>query len=178
MVLRAGALEINAGDAKTAAEAELIRVTGKEALAQLRAVLGVLEQGKQEASPPPLALADLDWLIQQSRSVGVAVERHDEGTAREVPATVGQTAYRIVQEALTNVHKHARTATTHVVLRYLPSTLEITVRNTAPRGSAPAMPGSGLGLNGLRERVETQSGRFTARQEPDGGFLVSAELPA
>ncbi|GAB2736855.1 sensor histidine kinase [Amycolatopsis magusensis] len=175
MVLRAGALEINAGDEKTAAEAELIRVTGKEALTQLRAVLGVLEQGEQDAC---LTLADLDWLIKQSNSVGVAVERCDEGTPREVPATVGQTAYRVVQEALTNVHKHARTATTHVVLRYLPSALRITIENTAPRGSAPAMPGSGLGLTGLRERVETQGGRFTAGPAPGGGFLVSAELPA
>ncbi|GHF32588.1 signal transduction histidine kinase [Amycolatopsis bartoniae] len=178
MVLRAGALEINADDEKTAAEAELIRITGKEALTQLRAVLGVLEQGEQDASQPRLTLADLDWLIEQSRSVGVAVDRCDEGTLREVPATVGQTAYRIVQEALTNVHKHARTATTHVVLRYLPSTLQITVENTVPRDCAPAMPGSGLGLNGLRQRVETQGGRFTAGPEPDGGFLVSAEIPA
>ncbi|UJW30389.1 histidine kinase [Saccharothrix sp. AJ9571] len=178
MVLRAGALEINAGDEKTATEAELIRVTGKEALTQLRAVLGVLEQGERHASPPRLALVDLDWLIEQSRSVGVAVQRCDEGTPREVPATVGQTAYQIVQEALTNVHKHARTATTRVVLRYLPSTLQVTIENTVPRGATPTMPGSGLGLKGLRERVETQGGRFTARPEPDGGFLVSAELPA
>lgn len=171
MVLRAGALEINARDEKTAAEAELIRITGREALSQLRAVLGVLEEGEQRT------LADVDWLIEQSRSVGVTVDRRDEGTVRELPALVDQTGYRIVQEALTNVHKHARSAATHVVLRYLPAKFEVTVKNTAPSDSSPAMPGGGRGLIGLKERVEKQGGRFTAGPEPDGGFLVSAEFP-
>ncbi|WP_198284950.1 sensor histidine kinase [Saccharomonospora cyanea] len=177
MVLRAGALEINATDDKTAAEAELIRTTGKEALTQLRAVLGVLDEADQEVLRPQPVLADLDWLLDQSRSVGVAVERRDEGTAGELPVMVQHTAYRVVQEALTNVHKYANTATAQVVLRYLPSALDVTVRNTAPSDRAPVMSGGGLGLVGLRERVEVLGGTFVARPEPDGGFIVSATLP-
>ncbi|MEV6865786.1 histidine kinase [Streptosporangium subroseum] len=104
MVLRAGALEINATDEKTAAEAELIRTTGKEALTQLRAVLGILGQADDERFQPQPLLADLDWLIDQSRSVGIPVKRRDEGTASELPVMVEHTAYRVVQEALTNIH--------------------------------------------------------------------------
>ncbi|MFF0740348.1 sensor histidine kinase [Streptomyces sp. NPDC004111] len=179
MVLRAGALEISAPDERTAAEAELIRTTGKEALAQLRAVLGVLTEADGDSFQPQPALADLDRLLDQSRSAGVPVERRDEGTAREVPTMVEHTVHRVVQEALTNIHKHAGGATARVVLRYLPSALEVTISNTAPRGHAPAMPGSGLGLIGLKERVELLGGRFTAAPvpSPTGGFAVRAELP-
>ncbi|MFI6512486.1 sensor histidine kinase [Streptosporangium sp. NPDC050855] len=184
MVLRAGALEIGAADARTAAEAELIRVTGKEALEQLRAVLGVLtdvprcraESGEEVLGPRPTP-ADLDRLLDLSRSAGVPVERRDEGTVREVPVIVQHAVHRVVQEALTNVHKHAGTAATRVVLRYLPSALEVTVANSAPVDGARAMPGSGLGLIGLRERVELLGGGFTAGREADGGFRVSARLP-
>ncbi|MEV4182279.1 histidine kinase [Streptosporangium canum] len=184
MVLRAGALEINAVDEKVAAEAELIRVTGKEALEQLRAVLGILTEvprrrpviGEEALEPQP-TLADLNWLLDQSRSAGVPVERCDEGTAREVPVMVQHTAYRMVQEALTNIHKHAGTAATQVVVRYLPSALEVIIRNSVPSDRTSPMPGSGLGLISLRERIELLGGGFTARREPDGGFLVSARLP-
>ncbi|MFG3258999.1 sensor histidine kinase [Streptomyces sp. NPDC048172] len=191
MVLRAGALEISTADEGTAREAELIRRTGKEALTQLRAVLGVLTTADEEerfrAQP---VLADLDRLLDQSRSAGFAVERRDEGTAADVPPMVEHTAYRVVQEALTNVHKHAGATakagvtaqvtarvTVRVAVRHLPAALEVTVENTAPGGPAPYLPGSGLGLLGLRERVELLGGRFTATPRPDGGFVVRARLP-
>ncbi|GLW05885.1 hypothetical protein Misp01_10150 [Microtetraspora sp. NBRC 13810] len=174
MVLRAGALEINAADEKTAAEAELIRTTGKEALTQLRAVLGVLAS-PPDRHPPHSTLADLDQLLDQSRSAGVPVERRDEGEAGELPAMVQHAVYRVVQESLTNIHKHAGTVATEVVLRHLPTALEVTVGN-AP-GDAAGPPGGGLGLIGLRERVELLGGEFTARPRDDGGFVVSARLP-
>ncbi|MDH2428215.1 histidine kinase [Sphaerisporangium sp. TRM90804] len=189
MVLRAGALEVNAPDEATAAEAELIRTTGGEALAQLRAVLGILSRpdgaphahdgpAGGEPFPPQPTLDDLDGLLDQSRSAGVPVERHDEGTAGELPVVVQHTAYRVVREALTNIHKHAGAAATRVVVRRLPAGLEITVANAAPRGRRPAMPGGGLGLVGLREGVELLGGEFTAGPRADGGFVVSARLPA
>ncbi|MER6942845.1 histidine kinase [Nonomuraea sp. NPDC000554] len=178
MVLRAGALEINAADEQTAAEAELIRATGKEALTQLRAVLGVLDRSSGKPFHPQPTLADLDWLLDQSRSVGVPVERRDEGTAGELPIMVEHTAYRVVQEALTNIHKHAGPAATQVVLRHHPAALEVTVKNVAPPDGTPPLPGSGLGLIGLRERVELLGGEFSARAEADGGYTVSARLPA
>jgi signal transduction histidine kinase len=181
MVLRAGALEISSADERTAAEAELIRTTGKEALAQLRAVLGILDQADGDPFRPPQTLADLDWLLEQSRSLGVPVERRDEGpeesSAAEAPFMVQHTAYRVVQEALTNIHKHAGAADTQVVLRHLPAELQVTVTNSAPRARVPEMSGSGLGLIGLRERVELLGGRFTAQPQDGGGFTVSARLP-
>ncbi|WP_283136487.1 sensor histidine kinase [Rhizohabitans arisaemae] len=177
MVLRAGALEVNAADERTVAEAELIRTTGQEALAQLRAVLGVLDKGDTGDFRPQPTLADLDWLLEQSRSVGVPVKLCEEGEADALPVMMQHTAYRVVQEALTNIHKHAGLAVTRVTLRHLPAALEVTVRNAAPQNPAQAVPGSGLGLVGLRERVELLGGAFEARPEPDGGFLVSARLP-
>ncbi|MEO3812553.1 histidine kinase [Sphaerisporangium sp. B11E5] len=176
VVLRAGALEINAPDERTAAEAELIRATGKEALAELRAVLGVLGQDDGDAFHPQPLLADLDRLLDHSRSAGVPVERRDEGTAGAPPVMVQHTVYRVVQEALTNVHKHAGPAATTVVLRHLPGALEVTVRNAAPGCAPPAVPGGGTGLIGLRERVELLGGEFAAGPEPDGGFVVRARL--
>jgi signal transduction histidine kinase len=180
MVLRAGALEINAPDEKTAAEAELIRTTGKEALTQLRAVLGILRHGGREPETfqPQPTLADIDALLDQSRSIGVPIERRDEGTVSELHAVVEHTAYRVVQEALTNIHKHAGLVPTQVVLRRLPSALEVTVNNVVPHDCVAEMSGSGLGLISLRERVELLGGEFTARPDEDGGFTVSARLPA
>ncbi|SDI34339.1 Signal transduction histidine kinase [Sinosporangium album] len=176
MVLRAGALEINATDEKTAAEAELIRVTGKDALTELRAVLGVLGEEGGDYHPRP-TLADLDGLLEQSRSAGVPVERHEEGDPGALPVMVQHTAYRVVQEALTNIHKHAGRAATQVVLRHLPAALQVDVRNAAPPEPALDLPSGGSGLLGLRERVELLGGQFTAGAEPDGGFLVSVRLP-
>ncbi|MFF8959740.1 sensor histidine kinase [Streptomyces sp. NPDC014894] len=177
MVLRAGALEINAVDERTAAEAELIRTTGKEALTQLRAVLGVLRRADGEPFGPQPSLADLDQLLDQSRSVGVPVRRRDEGTAAELSVVVEHTAYRVVQEALTNIHKHAGVVATEVAVRHLPSALEVTVRNAAPRERPPEPAGSGLGLLALRERVEVLGGEFTAGPSADGGFGLTARLP-
>ncbi|MER5646186.1 histidine kinase [Streptosporangium sp. NPDC002524] len=183
MVLYAGALEINAAEPVTATRAELIRTTGVEALTQLRAVLEVLHT--PSAGPPrpggePLverpALADLDRLLDRSRSAGVPVDRRDEGTARPLPAMVEHAAYRVVQEALTNVHKHAGAVATRVTLRFLPSALEVTVGN-APGGGDRVLPGGGFGLAGLRERVKLLEGEFTAGREADGGFTVRAWLP-
>ncbi|RSR97085.1 two-component sensor histidine kinase [Streptomyces sp. WAC04189] len=178
MVLRAGALEISTTDERAAQEAELIRTTGREALAQLRSVLGVLTEG-ETADPflPQPTLADLERLLEQSRSAGIPVERQDEGTVRDVPAMVEHTAYRVVQEALTNVHKHAVRPSVRVAVRHLPSALEVTVTNTTVHVPAPPLPGSGLGLVGLRERVELLGGQFAAAPEPAGGFAVTARLP-
>ncbi|MFJ9847816.1 sensor histidine kinase [Streptomyces sp. NPDC101150] len=180
MVLHAGALEVNAKDEETAAAAELIRITGREALTQLRDVIGVLksagDDGSSNLGPQP-TLVDLDRLLEQSRAAGISVDRHDEGTPQRLPTLLEHAAYRVVQEALTNVHKHAGTAHTDVAVRYLASGLEITVSNTAPSGSVESLPGSGMGLVGLRERVELLDGEFVAKMCQGGGFTVSARFP-
>ncbi|MFC0507386.1 sensor histidine kinase [Micromonospora costi] len=193
MVVHAGALEVTATEPATVEAAALIRSTGRQALTDLRDVLGVLRQ----ATPPRVAeyagdpLAGLDELVRESRAAGLPIRRRDEGTPRPLPATVARTVHRVVREALTNVRKHAPGAETAVCLRYLPDGVEVAVRNGPPAGEprqpgpggGPGLPGAGLdlpgaglGLLGLRERVELLGGRLEAGPA-GGGFLVRALIP-
>lgn len=176
MVLHAGALEVNAPDARTAEAAALISDVGREALTNLREVLGVLRSPDPTRAPQP-TLTDLGRLLDQSRALGIVVNRHDEGAARPLPPTAERTAYRVVQEALINVHKHAGNAETDVYVRYRPTELEILIRNQPPTAAADDLPGSGWGLVGLRERVELAGGRLAAGPQDEGGFQVLAEIP-
>ncbi len=181
MVLHAGALEVNARDEATASGASVIRTTGREALAQLRDVLGVLtsaRDGDMAPAAPPTGLRDVEDLVDRSRAAGIPVSLDVGGTVRPLPDMVEHAAHRIVQEALTNVGKHAGRVPTEVGLRYLPAALEVTVHNAAPSGPADPLPGSRLGLVGLRERVQLLGGEFGARSLPEGGFTVCARLPA
>ncbi|TMR93098.1 sensor histidine kinase [Nonomuraea basaltis] len=177
IVLHAGALEVRTADDETARAAALIGGIGREALANLRDVLGVLRSSTTDTQPPP-TLADLDRLLDQSRALGIAVTRHDEGEVRPVEATVERTAYRVVQEALTNVHKHAGNAGADVRIRYGPGELEVEVRNQPPAALHAKVPGAGWGLVGLRERVELLGGTLRTIPQDGGGFLVSARIPA
>ncbi|ACZ89900.1 sensor histidine kinase [Streptosporangium roseum] len=177
MVLHAGALEVGAPDERTAEAAALIGGVGREALSNLREVLGVLRSPDPARGPQP-TLADLDRLLDQSRDLGITVNRHDEGEARPLSPIMERTAYRVVQEALTNVHKHAGNAETDVSVRYRPAELEVTVRNSPRTEAAGDLPGSGWGLVGLRERVELVGGRLEAGPRDDGGFQVLARIPA
>ncbi|MEU1387168.1 MULTISPECIES: histidine kinase [unclassified Nonomuraea] len=177
MVLHAGALEVNAPDARTAEAAALIGGVGREALTNLREVLGVLRSPDPVRGPQP-TLADLDRLLDQSRALGIVVNRHDEGRPRPLPPTAERTAYRVVQEALTNVHKHAGDAETDVYVRYRPAELEVLVRNGSSAVADGDLPGSGWGLVGLRERVELAGGRLAAGPRDEGGFQVLAGIPA
>ncbi|MEV1205625.1 sensor histidine kinase [Microbispora rosea] len=175
MVLHAGALEVGAPDERTAKAAALIGDVGREALSNLREVLGVLRAQDASRDPQP-TLADLDRLLAQSRALGLVVNRRDEGQARPIGQSAERTAYRVVQEALANVHKHAGGAETDVAVRYLPTGLEIVVRN-APSAAREELPKSGWGLVGLRERVELLGGTLEAGP-CDGGFQVRARIPA
>lgn len=206
MVLHAGALEVNAPDEQVARTAGLIRATGREALANLRDVLGVLRSAprpagsagspespgpaEQDAKPthepglaPQPTLEDLESLISQSQALGVSVGFRVEGEARrDLPVLAETAAYRVVQEALTNVHKHAGPVPTEVVVRFEPRELVVVVQNHPSNGSGlervPALPGGGYGLVGLRERVQLLGGELAAGPTADGGFVVEARLPA
>ncbi|MCM0673340.1 histidine kinase [Micromonospora phytophila] len=196
MVVHAGALEVTGADPATVEAAALIRSTGRQALTDLREVLGVLRQTAAPAvdgaavgtGPAPRAdqatatdtaplpgLDGLDGLLRESRAAGLRVHRRDEGDPRPLPAAVGRTVHRVVQEALTNVHKHAADAETTVSLRYVTGGIEVDVYN-GPSTGGPALPGAGLGLVGLRERVELLGGRLEAGPR-DGGFRVRALIP-
>ncbi|WBB65607.1 histidine kinase [Micromonospora sp. WMMD812] len=179
MVVHAGALEVTATERATVEAAALIRSTGRQALTDLREVLGVLRQTPVARSADSGSgddpLRGLDELIRESRAAGLPVRRRDEGDPRPLPATVSRTVYRVVREALTNVRKHAPAAETTVCLRHLADGVEVAVRN-GPSVAGPALPGAGLGLLGLQERVELLGGRLEAGPADDG-FIVRALLP-
>jgi signal transduction histidine kinase len=181
MILHAGALEVSLAVPGDAQQAGLIRQTGREALEELRHVLGVLrERSDGPALDPQPTLSDLDRVVQQSRDAGMEVSVAVDGERRALPATIERTAYRLVQEALTNVHKHAANAATEVCLAYGPERLDVIVRNARPpSGSDPglALASGGHGLVGVRERVALLGGTFHAGPRLDGGFEVRASIP-
>ncbi|WFE33079.1 histidine kinase [Micromonospora sp. WMMD975] len=174
MVVHAGALEVTTADPATVEAAALIRSTGRAALTDLREVLGVLRQGPPLPSPGWDAVDDL---VRESRATGLRVSRADEGTPGPVPGAVARTVHRVVQEGLTNVRKHAPDAAVDVRLRHLADRIEVAVRNDPSDRPGPVLPGAGLGLVGLRERVELTGGRLTAGPTPAGGFLLCALVP-
>ncbi|WP_410636437.1 sensor histidine kinase [Amycolatopsis sp. cmx-4-83] len=148
--------------------------TGRDALAELRRLLEVLHAGQAARSPQP-TLDELRELVGQSgRDVALDVT----GDPGELPASAALQAYRIVQEALTNMIKHAPAdATGHVRVAFEPPRVRIEVTNTGGRASpAPALPSSGHGLTGMRQRVEMYHGELTTGPLPDGGYRVCASL--
>ena len=186
IALQAGGLEVSADmSAETVRHtAGLIRGTARQALEELRGVIGVLRDahgGDEAATAPQPTLADVPALVQESARAGLHVELEmDVADVRAAPATMGRDAYRIVQEALTNVNKHARgTATTVSVRGSAGSGLHVRVSNRLPLGVAaePALPGAGAGLLGLRERVQLAGGSITHGATPGGDFAVEAQLP-
>jgi signal transduction histidine kinase len=155
--------------------------TGREALVDLRRLLGLLRQVDVplELAPQP-TLEQLDGLIEQARDAGVAVELQLEGERFPVPAGVELTAYRIVQESLTNVLKHAHAHRVVVRLCYRRNELEVSVSDDGSGAPADAEldgVGAGHGLLGMRERVSIFGGTVAAGASPDGGWTIRALLP-
>jgi signal transduction histidine kinase len=148
-----------------------IEQAARAALADLRRVLGVLQRGA-DYEPQP-GLARLDGLIDQVRATGLDVALEVEGSARPLPAPVDLSAYRIVQEALTNTLKHAGAAHATVRVRY-GDDLRLEIRDD---GSGGANGSGGSGLIGMRERVAMLGGSIDAGAPAEGGYLVSAQIP-
>ncbi|KQX69462.1 sensor histidine kinase [Streptomyces sp. Root1310] len=169
---------------------ELVETTG-HALDELRATVGLLRQSGDAATPaePAPGLSRLPTLLESFRRAGLEVTVHQEGTARPLPPGVDLTAYRIVQEALTNVTKHASTGSARVRLAFGRDRVTITVADdgggartaptapTRPRASAVVDRPPGYGLIGMRERATAVGGQLSAGRRPEGGFLVSTQLP-
>ncbi|OXM52535.1 sensor histidine kinase [Amycolatopsis alba] len=150
--------------------------TGRTALSEIRRLLGALGQDEPDWEPRPGA-ERLPRLVADVRSAGTPVEFLVEGEPRPLPSTVDLAAYRIVQEALTNVLKHAGPdASVTIVMRYGPVALEIEVTDDGVAAEPPSC--TGHGLEGMRERVNVLGGTFEAGSRPDRGFAVRATLPS
>ncbi|TMD94395.1 MAG: sensor histidine kinase [Chloroflexi bacterium] len=179
MVVQAGAVRETVDAAHPSRPVlESMARTGREALAEMRHMLGVLrleDTADGAGRAPQPGIADLGPLIEQARGAGLPVELRVEGTARPLPPGVDLSAYRIVQEALTNTLRHAGPTEARVLLRYRPDALEVRVSDSG-RGSA-APPSGGHGLIGMRERVALFGGELVAGAVPGGGFAVRAVLP-
>jgi signal transduction histidine kinase len=158
-----------------------IQTVSREALADMQRLLGVLRQSGPEPGPvlaPAPGLADLDRLVSGTGGAGVKVEVCHSGQARHLPASIDQAAFRIVQEALTNVVKHSGATTATVTIGFSPAGLQLKVRD--PGGRIPAVTGgrqAGHGIAGMRERVSLCGGEFTAGPRPGQGFEVIAHFP-
>ncbi|MEU9407124.1 histidine kinase [Streptomyces sp. NPDC048281] len=217
MVVHAAALQAVArkDPEKAVKNAALVGDMGRQALTELREMLGVLRSGEAAqrrtaaasasvaAAPVPLAavgvaaaaaasrvvaeeegpwLSELEVLVGQSAAAGMVVDLSVEGDVRSYAAAIEQTAFRVVQEALTNAHKHAAGAKTHVRLAHRVAEIAMQVENEPPPEPASAasagLPSGGNGLVGMRERVLGLGGVFVSGPTDAGGFRVSAVIPA
>ncbi|MER8223261.1 histidine kinase [Streptomyces sp. NPDC094143] len=207
MVVHAAALQAVArkDPEKAVRNAALVGDMGRQALTELREMLGVLRSGGNERRVPaasvPLAavgvaaaaaasrvaddegpsLAEIEELVGQSAAAGMVVDLSVEGDPRSYAPEVEQTAYRVVQEALTNVHKHAAGAKTYVRLAHRVSEIAMQVENEPPgeeAASSARLPSGGNGLVGMKERVAALGGVFVSGPTDAGGFRVSAVIPS
>ncbi|MDT7839466.1 sensor histidine kinase [Streptomyces justiciae] len=210
MVVHAAALQAVArkDPEKAVKNAALVGDMGRQALTELREMLGVLRSGDgvgggvRQAAVPLAAvgvaaaaaasraveesdgpcLSELEELIGQSAAAGMVVDLTVEGDVRSYAGEIEQTAYRVVQEALTNVHKHAAGAKTHVRLAHRGSEIAMQVENEPPPevsvASSARLPSGGNGLVGMKERVVALGGVFVSGPTDAGGFRVSAVIPA
>ncbi|GGS90386.1 sensor histidine kinase [Nonomuraea spiralis] len=150
-----------------------IQEAGREATRELRATLEAL---REDAPSPPRGLDQVPELVERARATGLSATLTIEGERREVPAAVDRTAYRIVQESLTNVARHAAAATASVRIHYRPGALAVQVEDDGT-ASPDTVPVPGVGLLGMRERVTALGGSLRAAPRGEGGFSVRAELP-
>jgi signal transduction histidine kinase len=179
MVVQAAAARriVERSPADAVAALEAIETTGRESLAEMRRVLGVLrgDDDTADLAPAP-GLDDFGRLLQQCEEAGLPVELEVTGEPRRLTPGLELSAYRIVQESLTNSLKHAGPARATVRLHYRPEMLELEVTDDG-RGAATE-PGSGQGLIGMRERVDAFGGTLAVGPRPGGGFRVTASLPS
>jgi signal transduction histidine kinase len=162
---------------KRAREAfEAIQGTGREALAEMRRLLGLLRQEDRElALAPQPSLANLENLLARVREAGVPVELEVDGQPRQLPTGLDLSAYRIVQEALTNTLKHGGRARAWVVVRYGAKELEVEISDDGHSGENGANHGHGIA--GMRERVTLFGGELESGRHAGGGYVVRARLP-
>jgi signal transduction histidine kinase len=178
IVLQAGAERsiLDESNASTRDVLLTVEQSGRSALTEMRRLLGILRDDRSEALAPQPGIDDVPTLVGQLREAGLPVELRIEGDPRELPVGIQLSAYRIVQEALTNALKHAGNARARVSVRYEADSLELEIADDGA-GAASRAPGGGHGLVGMKERVALYGGRFQANRSPGGGFVVKAALP-
>ncbi|MFE7707689.1 sensor histidine kinase [Streptomyces sp. NPDC057486] len=153
-----------------------IETTSRDTLAGLRRMLGSLRKAEPEEAPlaPASGMTDVDWLVATTRNGGVRVDVEWRGERRPLPMDIELSAFRIIQEGLTNVVRHADTHECRVVIDYQEDELSIEITDD---GQGPTPAGIGYGITGMRERTFLLRGQFTAGPRPEGGFRVAARLP-
>jgi len=178
MVLQAGAVRHRlAGDlAEDKSALEEVEEAGRQALAEMRRLLGVMrrDDDERDLTPQP-SLASVDALVDQISGAGLPVHLHVEGEPIALPTGIELSAYRIIQEGLTNALKHGRASRADVTLRYIRDALEVEVCDDG-QGRATT-DGAGYGLLGIQERVKIYGGTMTAETAPGRGFALKTRLP-
>jgi signal transduction histidine kinase len=179
-VQAAGARRVMGRDPELAAEAlSSIEHSSRRAVAELHRLLGFLRRAgdSDELSPQP-SLAQLGDLVDDAHEADLTVRLTISGNARPLSPTLEVSAYRIVQEALTNVRKHSQASTAHVGLFYRPTELEVEIVDNGPESESEGVGGlPGHGLIGMRERAALHGGHLCADPRPEGGFAVHAVFP-
>jgi signal transduction histidine kinase len=178
MTVQAGAAEemLKVDPARAVEPVRAVQETGRQALVEMKRLVGVLREGDDEIGlAPQPGIGDVERLVEQMREAGLDVQLEVQGTPRPMPIGVDLSAYRVIQEGLTNSLKHGGGAPAAVTLRFEDDTLavEVTDRGRAARRTN----GGGHGLVGMRERVGIFGGTFEAGPQDGGGFAVRALLP-
>ena len=179
MVVQAGGARriLDRDPRRAVAAAELIERTGREALTEMRRLLGVLHPDEHADYAPQPTLRELDALVERARGAGVPIDLQVEGERRELPAGLDLAAYRVVQEALTNVVKHGGSAPTEVSVHYRADAVEVRIADRGQGALNSRLGSSGHGLLGMRERVKMYGGELQAGRRRGGGFEVHVLLP-
>jgi signal transduction histidine kinase len=177
MVVQAGAERRTLADESPTREVlETVEQIGRSALTEMRRLVGMLRSDDADPLAPQPGLGDLETLVTQVREAGLPVDLHVEGEPRELPVGLELSAFRIVQEALTNALKHAGNAHATVRVTYRADSLELEIVDDGA-GSPAVVASGGHGLVGMRERVALYGGRFEAARRTGGGFAVRVLLP-
>src|SRR5205085_3628776 len=159
------------------ASLEAIKDSSKEALTELRSVLAILRQdGESAPRSPTSTLARIGDLVEQAGAAGLEVRTETVGTQRQLPFSVDVAAFRIVQEALTNVARHSASSTATVRITYGERDLTVEVEDEGPGKASDGQPSGGRGIQGMRERVSALGGGLEAGPR-SGGFRVQAAIP-
>jgi signal transduction histidine kinase len=156
-----------------------IEASSRQAVAELQRLLGFLrEENHVDDIAPQPSLKQLDYLVNQMRLTGLAISVKKEGEEIQLPSGVDLSAYRIVQEALTNTLKHAGPVSAEVTIRYMPDAVQLEIKDNGQKGTESEInkENKGRGLIGMRERVSLHGGEFNCGRLPDGGFFVKAKL--